>query len=250
MIISFLTGEYDMEGGHAVQDENSYQNEESIDGVQDENIYQNEESINGDWSSYSSAKLRTPRTKILGKFPICPVNNGHADVDIDQFICSQEDVEQICIIETNGDDSSPNTYVLEIPSQPVSSASDTTPRHKKPNTKVASESSSAFEISNKPSFKSLSSAKSTDKSPSTRHLSTSRRRPIISQTKNEEFADAKIKALSAANEYAAEQHGIIMEIYKEKMKQESLATQIMEEKLKTLKRKNSVLPRSDEGDSS
>lgn len=173
--------------------------------------------------------MRKPCTKILRTLPSIPLNTNNNQSEL---FGSEENVEKISVVETM-DDSPAHSFIIPPELHTTSQYADPSPQQSK---------ASCVETTQQATKLSSSTPNN-----STRHHSTSRRRPIISQNKNDQFLEAKIKALSSANEYAAEQHKLVMEIYKEKLKQEQLATEIIAEKLKMLKRKNSVELLSDEG---
>ncbi|KAG5861096.1 hypothetical protein JTB14_035954 [Gonioctena quinquepunctata] len=54
-----------------------------------------------------------------------------------------------------------------------------------------------------------------------------RRRPVISQGKNEELVSKRVEALTTVTSHAEEEHQILMKIHHEKLKQEGIRTRLL-----------------------
>lgn len=170
--------------------------------------------MNGDWSHYSPGQLRKPKTNILRKLPQSSIEVGEdgsfsfnllddlPEIMADKALHTSTSTAELC----------PNTPVARI--------------NQTPNKRPAIKPMTADEIAPK---------KLKPDENSTRHH-TNRRRPIISQAKNEDLMSKRLEALSKVTSHTEEEHQIVMEIHREKLRQEKIRTRILFLELRAAKR--------------
>ncbi|XP_045471645.1 uncharacterized protein LOC123678577 isoform X2 [Harmonia axyridis] len=176
--------------------------------------------LNGDWSQYTPGQMRMPRTTILRKLPQSSVDvdeDGSFVLNIDGFL-SAEDKENKVIttpytssttkeIHPSISVAEPDLQTFKRPAITPLTAQEIAPKKCKPNKKHSS-----------------------------RHQ-LNRRRPVISQEKNEELVSKRVEALTTVTSHAEEEHQIVMKIHHEKLKQERIRTRVL---LLELKKKKNV----------
>lgn len=178
-------------------------------------LLQDGTSLNGDWSHYSPGQLRKPKTNILRKLPQSSIEVGE-DGSF-SFNLLDDDLHED---RENMADKAVHTSVEFCPNTPVARINQT------PNKRPAIKPMTADEIAPK---------KLKPDENSTRHQ-TNRRRPIISQAKNEDLMSKRLEALSKVTSHTEEEHQIVMEIHREKLRQEKIRTRILLIELKAAKR--------------
>ncbi|CAG9822100.1 unnamed protein product [Phaedon cochleariae] len=186
--------------------------------------FNDDTSLNGVWSHYTPTQLRKPRTNILRKLPQSSIEvgeDGSVSINLLEEVQSA-DIENIA-------DSSLHTL-----SETLSSTAELCPetpvaRHnyQTPNKRPALKPMTADEIAPK--------KHKPDKENSTRHQA-SRRRPIISLAKNDDLMSKRVEALAKVTSHTEEEHQIVMDIHREKLRQEKVRTRILLFELKVAKR--------------
>ncbi|CAG9822086.1 unnamed protein product [Phaedon cochleariae] len=151
---------------------------------------------NGDWSHYTPGHLRKPRTTILRKLPQSSIEvgeDGLVSLNLEEvFRADMENTAHRALhTSSSAAESCPNTPIARH-------------TYQSPNKRPALKPMNADEIDPK--------KHKPDKENSTRHQA-SRRRPIISQAKNEVLMSKRLEALAKVTSHTEEEHQIIMEIH-------------------------------------
>ncbi|KAG5877607.1 hypothetical protein JTB14_010294 [Gonioctena quinquepunctata] len=163
--------------------------------------------LNGDWSQYTPGQMRKPRTTILRKLPQSSVDVEEDDSFVLNLkgVLSAEDQENMVI-------TTPYTSTEIHPS--ISVAEPDLQTVKRPAITPLTAEEMAPKI-----FK-------LNRENSSRHQ-LNRRRPVISQGKNEELVSKRVEALTTVTSHAEEEHQIVVKIHHEKLKQERIRTRLL-----------------------